>query len=284
VLGGGGGRGAAQVGVLIALFEAGVHAPTEVLGVSVGALNGAVIAGRPSLAGAQLLHRLWLSPQARGVLHVDWVSLLLGRLRGGAPSALPGANLERLIQHYVTMTGIDQFEELTVPLRVLATDIARGELREFGAGELSPALRASAALPAVFPPVVIDQVGYMDGGVIDNLPIARAALGGAGVIAISVMAPDRMDHSPMGWAELAGRVLQLSLHHRMLAEFATLPSRARVCVLCPVLPARVGWDMRSELVEWVIEASRLATLALLQREGLGLLDRAGVHPFEIGIV
>ena len=58
VLGGGGARGAAQVGVLQALFEAGVEAPAAIVGTSVGALNGASIAAFPSLAGAMMLDRM----------------------------------------------------------------------------------------------------------------------------------------------------------------------------------------------------------------------------------
>ena len=56
VLGGGGARGAAQVGVLQALFEANIEGPAAVVGTSVGALNGASIAAYPSLAGAMITH------------------------------------------------------------------------------------------------------------------------------------------------------------------------------------------------------------------------------------
>src|ERR1700745_2150959 len=64
VLGGGGARGAAQVGVLQALFEAGGEAPAAIVGTSVGALNGASIAAYPSLAGTMMLREVWLSRQA----------------------------------------------------------------------------------------------------------------------------------------------------------------------------------------------------------------------------
>ncbi|MGH7862418.1 MAG: patatin-like phospholipase family protein [Candidatus Dormibacteraceae bacterium] len=281
-MGGGGGRGAAQVGVLIALFEAGIEPPGRIIGVSVGALNGAVVAGRPDLGGALLLRDLWLSPPARGALHIDIWSLLRTGLRVGALSALPARNLQRLIKHYTDIADVHSFEDLALPLEVVATDIAAGELKSFSSGDLALALQASAALPAVFPAVSIDGVSYMDGGVIDNLPISMAARHHpSGVLAISVMAPDPMDHAISGWAELSGRVLQLALHHRMLSEYALLENRARVCILCPVIPARLGWDMRERTVAGVIEASRRATRALLEDSGPDLLTRSGVHLIDL---
>src|SRR5207245_10530678 len=65
VLGGGGARGAAQVGVLQALFEANIQPPAAVVGTSVGALNGAPIAAYPSLAGTMILRAVWMSRPAR---------------------------------------------------------------------------------------------------------------------------------------------------------------------------------------------------------------------------
>src|SRR6266581_9614386 len=64
VLGGGGARGAAQVGVLQGLFEAGMEPPVALVAVSVGALNASAIAAYPSLAGVMMLRELWISPQA----------------------------------------------------------------------------------------------------------------------------------------------------------------------------------------------------------------------------
>src|SRR3989442_4039372 len=61
VLGGGGARGAAQVGVLQAMFEANLEAPVAIVGTSVGALNGASIAAYPSLAGTTTLRQAWMS-------------------------------------------------------------------------------------------------------------------------------------------------------------------------------------------------------------------------------
>src|SRR5579859_7139793 len=89
VLGGGGARGAAQVGVLQALFEAGVEAPVAIVGTSVGALNGSAVAAYPSLAGAMMLREVWLSRQAAAVFQAHPLGVILSGIRRHVQSALP---------------------------------------------------------------------------------------------------------------------------------------------------------------------------------------------------
>jgi NTE family protein len=63
------------------------------------------------------------------------------------------------------------FEDLKIPLFVAATDLNNGKIKYFSKGELISPVIASASIPVVFRPVVIDSISYVDGGVIDNLPI-----------------------------------------------------------------------------------------------------------------
>ena len=97
MLGGGGARGAAQVGVLQGLFEAGVEPPVRVVAVSVGALNGSAIAAYPSLAGVMMLRELWVSPQAMSVFRMHPIGMIMTGLRREGPSALPQTNVRRLV-------------------------------------------------------------------------------------------------------------------------------------------------------------------------------------------
>src|SRR2546429_439679 len=102
VLGGGGARGAAQVGVLQALFEANIETPAAVVGTSVGALNGASIAAYPSLAGTMMLREVWMSRPALSLVQAHPLGLVLsgsrrqraaehrgGRWRQGDPCRQP---------------------------------------------------------------------------------------------------------------------------------------------------------------------------------------------------
>lgn len=278
VLGGGGARGAAQVGVLLALFEAGVGAPERLYGTSVGALNASTLAAYPSLAGAQMLRQTWFSRQARDVFQADPVGVLWGNLRGSRLAALPPANLDRLVNRQLNLLGVSRFEHLRVPLAVVVTDFAAGQPVVLRSGLLGPALRASAAIPGVFPAVSIGGHDYVDGGVVDNLPVDVAIEDGArAVLAVELMASPPRDTPPSTWPELIARTLQLSLHQRVRADFLRLRERARVVVIAPVIPASEGWDLRPARVDRLIEASRVATARLLARSGSGLFRRSGFH-------
>jgi NTE family protein len=278
VLGGGGARGAAQVGTLLALFESGLEPPERLIGVSVGALNAATLAAYPSAAGAAMLRELWFSRLAQDVFRIHPLGIVLNRLRGDGLAAMPGSNVTRLIERSIQLIGIDTFERLRVPLQVLATDIGAGRAHVFRSGPLLPALRASTAIPGVFPSVEIDGTGYLDGGIVDNMPIDVAlAEGGREVLGIDLMAGGELERPPTTWAELMGRTLQLSLHQRMLADFERLRWRGRVTVLCPVLGPGDGVDMEPRHVESLIERTRRATLRFLDGRGRRLFRESGVH-------
>jgi NTE family protein len=278
VLGGGGARGAAQVGVLQALFDAGLEPPGRLIGVSVGALNAATLASYPSRAGAAMLRELWFSRLARDVFRVHPLGIVLNRFRGEALAAMPASNVSRLIDRAIQLTGIDSFEGLRVPLEVLATDIGAGVARVFRTGPLMPALRASTAIPGIFPAVRIDGAGYLDGGIVDNMPI-RLALeaGDREVLGIDLMAGETLERAPESWSELMGRTLQLILHQRMLSEFARVRHRGRVVVLCPVLGPGDGLDMEPKHVEDLIDRARAATAGFLAERGRRLFRESGVH-------
>lgn len=285
MLGGGGARGAAQVGVMQALFESGLEPPRRLIGVSVGALNAATLAAYPSRAGAAMLRELWFSRLAQDVFRLHPLGVVLNRLRGDTLSAMPASNVTRLIERAIQLTGIETFEGLRVPLEVLATDIRAGRPHVFRHGQLLPALRASTAIPGVFPAVRIDEAGYLDGGIVDNLPLGLALAGGErDVLGIDLMAGDVLERPPANWAELMGRTVQLMLHQRMLSDFARLRRLGRVVVLCPVLGPGDGLDMEPRHVEDLIDRTRMATIRLLQARGRRLVRESGVHYIRLSPV
>jgi NTE family protein len=282
VLGGGGARGAAQVGVLQALFEAGVEAPVAVVGTSVGALNGSAIAAYPSLAGTMMLREVWMSRQAVEVFRAHPLGVILSGLRRDQMSAFPQQNIRRLIQRAQALTGITTFEQLRVPLAVVATDLNAGRPAVFRSGELTPALLASTAIPGLFPSVRIGEREHLDGGVVDNTPLNIAVDDGAKeVLAISLMGGGEYPVVPTGLPELIARTLQLSLHHQMLSDYEKLRERARIVVLCPVTIPTATWEMKREHVDAVMESSRVATALLLSKRGSKLFRHSGIHYLEL---
>jgi NTE family protein len=283
VLGGGGARGAAQVGVLQALFEAGVEAPAAIVGTSVGALNGASIAAFPSLAGTMMLREVWLSRQAAAVFQAHPLGVIISGLRRDQPSIMPQDNVRRLIERAMALTGIATFEKLRIPLAVVATDLNAGKPAVFRSGALEPALLASTAIPGLFPSVRINDREHLDGGVVDNTPMDTAVDDGAkDILVISLMGGGEFEQAPSSLPELIARTLQLSLHHQMLSDYERLRHHARIVVLCPITAPTATWEMKREHVETVMESARQAMTRLLHERGSRLFRHSGIHYLPLG--
>lgn len=173
VLSGGGSLGAAQVGALRALYEAGVR-PDAFIGCSVGALNGAFLAVDPSPARLEALEEIW-----RGLDRAD----IFGRNRRLSPSHPlvravrrddhlyePDA-LRALVRSWVPIADLS---ETAVPCHVVTTDLLTGAACWWSEGDPVAVLTASACLPALFPPVTLGGSLHVDGGVTTPVPVERA--------------------------------------------------------------------------------------------------------------
>jgi NTE family protein len=268
--------------VLQGLFEAGLEPPVAVVGASVGALNGSAIAAYPSLAGTMMLREVWMSRQALDVFHAHPLGVMLSGLRRDQISALPQGNVRRLIERSQALTGMTTFEQLRVPLAVVATDLNAGIPVVFRSGLLTPALLASTAIPGLFPSVRIDDREHLDGGVVDNTPLDIALNDGAKeILAISLMGGGEYEVGPSSLPELIARTLQLSLHHQMLSDYERMRDRARIVVLCPITAPTATWEMKREHLVAVIESSRTAAVKLIAERGSKLFRHSGIHYLEL---
>jgi NTE family protein len=154
VLSGGGARGIAHLGVLQACAEEGI-VPSAISATSAGAIIGAFIAsGVSAVECTRILHEEWKLPMMR------W-KLLRGEL----------LSQRRIGEFLQANLPFKYFEELKMPLFVSATDLELGGQRIFNSGEIIPAVLAAGAVPVIFPPVMIDGVPYVDGGLSNNLPV-----------------------------------------------------------------------------------------------------------------
>jgi len=169
-LGGGGARGLAHIHVLEVLDELGVR-PSFITGSSIGALLGAAYASGLSAAYIRSLVEETLSAR------FDLITQLftartppLQKIFNVFPmrSALldPAALLELILPKQMATT----FEELQIPMRIVATDLSARDVQVFAHGDLRQAIAASIAIPALFSPVVIDGRPMADGGIVDPLP------------------------------------------------------------------------------------------------------------------
>ena len=166
-LGGGGARGFAHIGVIRALVEHGIM-PDVVVGTSIGAVvGGCYAAGRLDLL-ADWANRL----TRRGILSYLDISLSGGGLIGGGRLA---AQLEATLSD----TAI---ETLPVRFATITTEVGTGHEIWLTRGRLVDAMRASYALPGIFPPVALDGRWLVDGALVNPVPVSAARVFGARLV------------------------------------------------------------------------------------------------------
>jgi NTE family protein len=226
VLGGGGILGATQVGMLRALFEAGVR-PDLVVGTSVGALNGAVVAADPSPSAIDRLAGLWRSLSDSEVFSGG----LIGRARTLARNGThlhPSAPLRRLLADALP----EQFEDLQVPFQCVAAHIEQAAAHWFDRGPLVDAVLASCAVPGLLPPVRIGDAHYLDGGLVHSIPVGRALqLGATTVYVLHVGRVEQPLRPPRRPWQVGLVAFEIARRHRFVEEMATVPEGTRVVVL-----------------------------------------------------
>ena len=121
----------------------------------------------------------------RGVLPRPWLPPAVALIRRGESMA-SREGLHRLIERSVAATS---FADLAVPLHCVATDVEACADAWFSEGPLVEALLASSAMPAMFPPVTIDGRRYIDGAVVNDVPVRRAVALGARTIYVVEVGP-----------------------------------------------------------------------------------------------
>lgn len=230
VLSGGGNLGAIQVGMLRALIEAGIE-PDVVLGCSIGAVNGAAFASDPTASGVTRLAEIWESSTVSEMMPSSRIPSAVQMVRRGQSIH----DNSRLRTSLGTMLGDGAtFSDLRIPFQCNAVDIDSATTTWFSEGGLIEPLLASAALPAVYPPVEIDGRTYIDGGVIENVPIARAVELGCRTIYILHMGPHGRDlHELRRPLDGALQAYWVARNSQFARDLANLPDRVRAVILPP---------------------------------------------------
>jgi NTE family protein len=248
VLSGGGSLGAVQVGMLRALFENNVH-PDLLVGTSVGAVNAAWIAGRPSVDGAHDLADIWLSLRRQDVFPLSPMTGFAGLL-GRSNHFISNSSLRAVLERHLLF---ERLEDPALSLHVVATELKSGRAAILSSGAAVPALLASCAIPGVFPPVTIGKRDYVDGGVANHTPITVALeLGASRIFVLPVGYPwlNREPTNALGMALHAlARIVEQKLDadvasYRNVAEIRLMPSLD----LADVSPA--DFSHTRDLIEW----------------------------------
>jgi NTE family protein len=207
VLSGGGAKGMAHVGVLRVLEE--LKVPVDiVVGTSAGSAVGALYASGMEVQEIEerFIEMDWISSfrddPGRAYKPVrrkrqDWrypvspgIGVRLDGLHLGG-GIIAGQNLGFILNELTRDAAlVEDFDELAIPFRAIATDLETGEEVVIGSGNLSEAIRASMSIPGVYAPVTLDGRLLVDGGVANNLPVSVAhELGADIVIAVDITDP-----------------------------------------------------------------------------------------------
>jgi len=214
VLGGGGMKGIAHIGVWKALEEAGIR-PDAIMGTSIGSLIAAGIAGG---YGWKELAEVARKLTKDDIVAINRRAVFFGGVR--EESVFEGDHFRRYIERIMP---VKTFAEMKIPFRLNTVSLVSGEEVWFGTGvrddlSVADAVYASCALPIYFPPLHAGGDHFVDGGVLDVLPIRKAALWGAeriiGVDVGSELLPPAADYFDRGMIAIHDRVLNLNLREQ----------------------------------------------------------------------
>lgn len=262
-LGGGAARGFAHIGVIKALEAQGIHADI-VTGTSAGSVVAALYA---SGMDGFTLNKLALTMDEAAI--ADW-ALPFGTKFGGW---LKGEALQNYVNRLVKQRPIEQMK---LPLGIVATDLKTGERILFRRGNTGQAVRASSSVPGVFQPVSIQGHDYVDGGLVEPVPVdAAREMGAEFVIAVNISA----DPSSQKNGGQSGVLLQTTA---IMGQSINKMALARAdIVIRPDLPDMSGSDFTAR--NRAILAGEQATAAVLAslRDKLAL---ARTRPFPTGTV
>lgn len=206
-LGGGGARGLAHIGVLKALKEESI--PIDLIaGTSMGAVIGALYAKERKV---DILEKM--------VLETDWKQLV----RLVDLNLLPGKGLvhgEKIKELLRSLIGDARFQDLEIPLAVVAADVQTSEEIIFHEGSVIEAVRASISLPVIFTPVKWGDRFLVDGGIVNPVPIDVVRnMGAEVVIAVNVIpSPSQREQRNSAKERSGPRITSLRLENTRLAD------------------------------------------------------------------
>jgi NTE family protein len=206
--------------MLRALDETGVT-PDLVLGTSIGAFNGSVIADRPGAEGVESLTRLWAELAASNILQGSRIDRLKN-VAAMRPALHETSEMRALLERAHSPGRL--IEELKLPFQCVAASIERAAEHWFTSGPLIDALLASSAVPALFPPYEIDGEHFYDGGLVNSVPLARAVdLGAREIYVLQVGRIESQLRPPERLHEAALISFEIARRHRFTTAVENLP-------------------------------------------------------------
>lgn len=249
-----------------ALAETDIR-PDMVFGTSIGAVNGAVLSSGEFVERVGQLEEGWQHLARTGVLRERVAGRVTNMVRHGT-HLHANDGLRELLLEWVPQR---RFDELPVPFECSAACIETSSEWWFDSGPLIDPILASCAVPSLLPPVEVDGRHFLDGGVVNSIPISRAIERGATTIYVlhvgNIDSPLKVPRTP--W-DIAFVSFEISRRHRFHRDLATLPRDVTVHVLPTGNNPRAKYNdlnklryHRRDTIAASVERAYLATSAYL---------------------
>src|SRR3954447_15028268 len=250
VFAGGGSFGAIQVGMLHSLAAHGIVGDMA-FGSSVGAINAAYYAGNPTIEGIRKLETIWRGLRRQDIFPVTWRTLL-GFIRR-RDFLVTSDGLRNLIETHLPYRNL---ENARIPIHIVATDILSAETVVLSKGPACAAILASAAIPAAFAPVRLQDLFLADGAISSNTPVRVAVAHGARrLIILPTGYACARQTPPVGAVANALHALTLLIARQLIAELEHLEPSIDYYVLPPLCPldcSPYDFSRPGELIERAI--------------------------------
>jgi NTE family protein len=218
--------------MLQVLLERGI-VPDLIVGTSVGSWNGVWLAAHPTVEGTLALEDIWTHIRYEDIFPGGPVSIALHLLQH-RPYLYSGEGVRRFFERSVqtgSFLGHD-FEHLKIPMLMVATNLTRGRTEIFESGPLAPAVLASSAIPAVLPPVTINNEQYVDGGLLDNCGLRVAIERGARrIYVLDTSMNGVVETAPASLDTLIERAFQVVMAHHLQSALEAFAERAEVVLM-----------------------------------------------------
>jgi NTE family protein len=200
--------------------------PDMVLGTSVGALNGALFAADPTDEGVERLVELWARSQGLPG------GSILRRISTLARSGTHLQSLTEVRERLLEVLPVDEVEQLATPFQCVAASIERAAEHWFDSGPLVDVILASCSVPGILPPVKIGDEHFIDGGIVNSVPVSRAVALGAKTIYVLQVGRLEQPLRPPRWPWEVGLVaFEVARRHRFAHDLRSLPDDVELHVL-----------------------------------------------------
>lgn len=274
VFSGGTSLGSVQVGMLKAVFEAGIE-PDLLVGTSAGAVNATSVGQGFTESRLENLATIWGNLKTSDVFGRFGIRSVFGLLNGrGALASAEG--LRGILETHLP----PHHSDLAIQTAVVATDFLSGSPVILSEGDLVRNVLASTAIPMIFPAVTVGDRQLVDGGIVAHVPLVQAeVLGSRTLIVFDAGYPCKLSRSPRGSIERGIHFLTLMLHRQSFGLLSGLHRNITVIYLpapCPLDVPAYDFSQGGKLIKAGFESAS-SFLSQLSVTGPGIYGNPHLH-------